>query len=122
MPPITRFEDIQAWQAARSLVLEIYKLTSSAPFSRDFSLLDQIRRSSGSTMHNIAEGFGSNSDKEFARFLGYSQRSCFEVQSQLYVALDQNYISEPQFKATYQAASDVSKLTGGFIKYLKTND
>lgn len=70
-------------------------------------------------MHNIAEGFGSNSDKEFARFLSYSQRSCFEVQSQLYVALDQNYISESQFESTYNAASDVSKLTGGFIKYLK---
>jgi four helix bundle protein len=81
MAMIQRFEDIQAWQEARTLVKMIYQLTSKEKFSKDFGMRDQIRRASVSVMNNIAEGFDCESKAEFARFLGIARRSAVEVQS-----------------------------------------
>jgi four helix bundle protein len=69
-------------------------------------------------MHNIAEGFDGGSNAEFAKFLRYSQRSASEVQSQLYVALDQNYISQAEFDEIYALAGHAHSKVGGFIAYL----
>ena len=115
---IRRFEDIEGWQLGRDLTRAVYRLTSHPPFSRDFGLKDQIERAAGSVMHNIAEGFDGGSNAEFVRFLRYSQRSTSEVKSQLYVALDQSYISEEQFHELYDLASAVHAKVGAFIKYL----
>ena len=116
---IERFEDINGWQMARELAREVYASTESGNFSRDFGLKDQIRRAAGSVMHNIAEGFDAGSDVEFTRFLRYAQRSCTEVQSELYVALDQKYLNEQQFNKLYELAKLAHCKIGGFIKYLK---
>ena len=70
-------------------------------------------------MDNIAEGFDDGSTKEFIRFLGYSQRSCGEIQSQLYRAIDCNYIDQPQFDTVYELASECRKQIKGFRKYLR---
>ena len=118
---LEHFEDIEGWQLARELTREIYACTRIGAFSRDFGLSDQIRRATGSVMHNIAEGFDAGSDAEFIRFLRYAQRSCTEVQSELYVALDQNYIDEQRFKNLYELAQRTHGKIGGFIKYLKTS-
>jgi four helix bundle protein len=117
---ITRFEDIEAWQLARELTRKVYAATKTGAFSKDFCLRDQIRDAAGSSMHNIAEGFDGGSHAEFARFLGYAQRSCTEVQSELYVALDQGYVSEVEFQALYDDARKTRQKIGGFIKYLKS--
>lgn len=114
----TRFEDIEGWQIGRILTRRLYALTSKPPFSRDFGLKDQILRASGSIMHNIAEGFDSGTNPEFIKFLRYSRRSCTEVQSQLYIALDQNYITKDQFQEYYDLAGDAHAKTGGLIAYL----
>ncbi|MEI6056893.1 MAG: four helix bundle protein [Lentisphaerota bacterium] len=116
---IERFEDINAWQLARGLTREVYAFTGEGDFSRDFGLRDQIRRAAGSVMHNIAEGFDAGSDAEFTRFLRYAQRSCTEVQSELYVALDQKYLNEQQFNQLYELSNSIHSKIGGFIKYLK---
>ncbi len=118
---ITRFEDIEAWQLARELTRNVYKVTGVGVFSKDFVLRDQIRGAAGSSMHNIAEGFDAGSNAEFVRFLRYAQRSCTEVQSELYVALDQQYVSEPEFQALYGQARETHGKIGGFIKYLKSS-
>ena len=118
---IERFEDIEAWQLARELNRAVYAVTKSPKFSQDFGLKDQIRDAAGSTMHNTAEGFDSGSNAEFVRFLRYSQRSCTEVQSELYVALDQGYITQEQFDEIYKLAARTRAKTGGFIKYLENN-
>lgn len=116
---IQRFEDIEAWQIARKLTQSIYRATNAPPFSKVFGLVDQIRRASGSAMHNIAEGFDAGSNAEFIRFLRYAQRSSSEVQSQLYIALDEAYLSEAEFDVIYELAAHVKAKVGGFIHYLQ---
>jgi four helix bundle protein len=119
---ITRFEEIEGWQLARELTQKVYSLTSTERFSRDFGLRDQIQRASGSSMHNVAEGFDSGSNAEFVRFLRYAQRSCTEVQSQLYVALDQKYLSSKEFDEVFSLADQTKSKIGGLIKYLLKNE
>jgi four helix bundle protein len=98
---IRRFEDIEGWQLARELTRQVYAVAMRGAFAKDFGLRDQITRASGSAMHNIAEGFDGGSNAEFTKFLRYSQRSCSQVQSQLYVALDQTSITQEEFDAIY---------------------
>ena len=114
-----RFEELRAWQAARALTLDVYALARGDQFRHDFGLGDQIRRAAVSTMNNIAEGFDSASRVEFVRFLRYASRSASEVQSCLYVALDQRYISQEQFDRAYASAASVRKLCAGLIRSLR---
>ena len=118
---IERFEDIEAWKLARDLTRRVYETTDKGEFARDFGLRDQIRRAAGSIMHNIAEGFDAGSNAEFVRFLQYAKRSCTEVQSQLYVALDQKYVTEVYFKTLYEQTRLTRAKIGAFIKYLTLN-
>jgi four helix bundle protein len=115
---IEKFEDIECWQLGRTLTSCIYAITKGSGFSKDFGLKDQIQRASSSVMHNIAEGFDSGSNAEFVKFLRYAQRSCTEVQSELYVALDQKYISQEQFTELYNLTQHTRSKIGAFIKYL----
>jgi four helix bundle protein len=115
---IERFEDIEAWQLARELSRKVYSLTKRPGFARDYGLKGQIQNAAGSTMHNIAEGFDSETNPEFIRFLRYAKRSCTEVQSELYVALDQQYIKNSEFREVYDHAGRTRAAIRGFIKYL----
>ena len=92
-----RFEDLPCWKKSRELSQAIYSVICLDKFCQDYSLKDQLCKSAGSVMDNIAEGFDDGSTREFIRFLGYSQRSFSEIQSQLYRALDREYISQSQF-------------------------
>ncbi|MBV6394658.1 MAG: hypothetical protein HFACDABA_00224 [Anaerolineales bacterium] len=121
MAAISRFEDIEAWKAARRLTNSIYAHTNQPGFNKDFGLRDQIRRASVSVMSNIAEGFESRTDVQFINFLGFARASAGEVRAQLYIALDQRYITEEQFKETYAAAETCARQIANFIKYLETN-
>jgi four helix bundle protein len=115
---IGRFEDIQCWKLGRELTRQVYEVTGEGAFARDFGLKDQIQRASGSIMHNVAEGFDGGSNKEFIKFLRYSQRSASEVQSQLYVALDQRYLNQAQFQQLYDLTAKIHTKIGAFIAYL----
>ena len=116
---IKKFEDIESWKKARKLTKEIYEATATGRFLRDFGLKDQIRRASVSILSNIAEGFERGGDKEFSQFLGIAKGSCGEVRAQLYVALDQGYLSQESFDTLSLHAVEVSELLSGFIRYLK---
>lgn len=118
---IEKFEDIKAWQEARNLTRLIYEITNDTSFAKDFSLKDQIRRASVSIMANIAEGFNRRTDKEFINFLGYALSSASEVKSHLYVAMDQNYLSQKTFEELYEKTSATSRMITGFIKYLTSD-
>ena len=118
MASFERFEDIQSWQKARILTLEVYKLTSKEKFSKDFVLRDQIRRASVSIMANIAEGFGRKSNKDFAHFLVIAHASTAEVQSHLYIALDLEYLDKPDFEKLYEMLDHISRLIMALHKRL----
>ena len=118
---LRRFEEIEAWQAARKMVNCVYQsIRGNDKFRKDYHLVNQIQSAAVSSMSNIAEGFARRSNKEFIQFLFIAKSSAAEVQSQLYVALDQKYIDQETFEELYQRVETVSKLTSGFIKYLKT--
>lgn len=122
MAAIERFEDIEAWKRAREVTRKIYELSSAGEFHTDFSLKDQMRRSSVSIMSNIAEGFERDGNKEFVNFLSIAKGSCGEARSQLYVALDQNYITQPQFDWTYNHLNETGRMIGGLMGYLNQSN
>ncbi|NTW68463.1 MAG: four helix bundle protein [Chlorobiaceae bacterium] len=113
MAGIQKFEGLLAWQKARELTKAIYQVTSTGRFSKDFGLCDQIRRASVSVMSNLAEGFERNSKNEFHQFLVIAKGSCAEVKSQLYVALDAEYLDKPMFQQLKNQAEEVSRIIGG---------
>jgi len=120
---IERFEDIEAWQEARILVNIIYgAIESNKGFTADYRFRDQIRSAAVSVMSNIAEGFSRRSTKEFIQFLFVGKGSVAEVQSQLYVALDQGYINKEKFDELYTKSDEVARLISGFIRYLLNKD
>ncbi len=119
MTKITRFEDLQSWQKARTLANYINDLTERPKFSKDFKLRDQIQGAAGSVMHNIAEGFDSGTNPNFIRFLEMSRRSASEVQSELYLALDRKYITDENLNAAYSLATESKRLINGMIGYLR---
>lgn len=119
MATINCYEEIAGWQKARELTNFIYKLTRQDAFARDFGLKNQIQKAAVSIMSNIAEGFGRESNQDFMRFLSISKASANEVQSQLYVAFDQKYITSDQFQQGYQLCDETIRTIGGFIAYLK---
>ena len=121
MSAITRFEEIESWKTARQLTNSVYAHTNQAGFNRDFGLRDQIRRASVSVMSNIAEGFESRTDMQFINFLGMGRASAGEVRAQLYIALDQKYITDEQFQETFAVAQTCARQIANFIKYLESN-
>ena len=120
---IERFEDIKAWQEARVLVKIIYDaIKSNKNFTGDYKFREQIHSAAVSAMSNIAEGFSRRSTKEFVQFLFIAKGSVAEVQSQLYVALDQSYVNEEKFNELYSKSDEVARLISGFIQYLLNKD
>jgi four helix bundle protein len=118
MSKIERFEDIEAWQVARTLVRSVYVTTGSEYFRKDWGLRDQIQRAAVSIMSNIAEGFERKSDKEFCQFLYIAKASAGELRSLLYVAFDIGYIDQKTFDVFVITSQNVSGKIGNFIKYL----
>jgi four helix bundle protein len=116
---IQRFEEMEVWQDSRVLSKKIYKISKNKDFRRDFGLRDQIQRASVSVMSNIAEGYERDSNREMIRFLNYSKGSVGEVRSLLYVALDQEYITDTQFEELKNDAVSISTQIANFIKYLR---
>ena len=110
---VERFEDLIAWQKARKLTSEIYRITMHGEFAKDFGLRDQIRRAAVSVMSNIAEGFDRGSRGEFHQFLVVAKASCAEVRSQLYVAQDVGYINQETFDIVNSSTSELSRIIGG---------
>ena len=117
MTGIRRFEEIEAWKNARRLTHQIYRLSRQGAFSRDFGLKDQIQRAA--VMSNIAEGFESRTRKLFLNFLRTAKGSAGEVRCQLYVALDQHYITAQQFHEAYRIADKVGLQIFRLMQYLQ---
>lgn len=115
MATISRFEDLDICKEARALCKTIYQISNRSPFAQDFSLKDQIRRSSGSVMDNIAEGFERSGNGEFIQFLSIAKGSLGEVQSQLYRSFDQNYVSQEELDIL---TGQIKRIGGGTMKLM----
>ena len=113
------YREIICWQKAIALVKSVYKITNNFPQSEQFGLTSQLRRASVSIPSNIAEGFGRGSNKDFRRFLDISRGSLFELQTQLYIAKELEYINNELFKKIFEQSREVERILIGFIKSLK---
>jgi four helix bundle protein len=122
MAKFKKFEEIEAWKKARILCGHIYKESNKERFQKEYTLMNQLKRSSGSIMDNIAEGFERGGNKEFIHFLYISKGSAAETKSQLYRALDQNLLTNDRFNLLYDWANEISYMIGKLIQYLKESD
>ena len=116
------FEDLIAWQKARTLVRKVHEVSNKGLFKKDYSLRNQICRASVSAMSNVAEGFEREGDEEFIQFLSQAKASSGEVRSQLYVALDLGHVTEEEFNNLYNTAHEASRVISGLIGYLKKSE
>lgn len=116
---VQKFEDLEVWQQARALVSAVYKAAAeNGRLAKDYRFRDQITAAAVSVMSNIAEGFSRRTNKEFTQFLFIAKGSCAEVQSLLYVALDQDYIIKDRFDSIYRQADLVARRLSRLITYL----
>lgn len=112
-------EDIDIWNLSRTLSAEVFDFFQNKPQRTDFSLKDQMNRSSGSIMDNIAEGFGRGGNKEFTQFLFYSKGSCLELKSQFYRCFDRGYLNDTELKEFLDKTEAISNKTSALIASLK---
>jgi len=122
MAQFKRFEDIKAWQKARILNQEIYRISREGHFARDFALRNQICDASVSVMSNIAEGFERGGNNEFRQGLSTAKGSAGEVRSHLYAALDAGYIDQTQFDPLAGYTIEITAMLVKLIEYLRDSD
>ena len=119
-PKITTFKDLIAWQKSHQLVIEIYKNSKSFPKEETFGLTNQIRRAAVSISSNIAEGFGRRSADDRARFYDMARASLNEVQSQLLIAKDIDFLSNDVYTDLEVKTVEAHKLLTGLINKTKS--
>jgi len=112
------FTEIDAWKEARNLCQKINPLLLQLRQHKEYGLLDQISRSSGSVMDNIAEGFGRGGNKEFRQFLFYAKGSCMELESQIIRCKDRNIITQEIYDQHIEQLKRTLRIIGGLTKYL----
>lgn len=122
MATLERFEELEIWQLAREISLQVYKIHRTNLFRKRTDLRRQMERSAGSVMDNIAEGFERGGTKEFINFLSIAKASCGELRSQLYRALDRNLINQKVFAELCDSTVLESKKISSFISYLSKLD
>ena len=122
MATLKSFEDLKVWQKSRLLCHEIFELVNKEGFNKDYQLKNQINGSSGSVMDNIAEGFGRQGNNEFLNFLTIANGSALEVKSQLYRALDRNYITQIKFDELATLTTEITRMIASLIIYLGKSD
>ena len=113
-----RFEEIIAWQKAKTLAVEIYQTFEG---SKDFGFKDQIQRASVSIMNNIAEGFDRQTNKEFRQFLFIAKGSCSEVRSMLYLSEDITSLKQEKVELLVAQTVEISKILTGLIRSIKSD-
>ncbi|WP_299521659.1 four helix bundle protein [Winogradskyella sp.] len=113
------FKELQIWKKSRVFCSKIYNATSRFPESEKFGLTNQLRRASISIPSNIAEGSSRNSDKDFSRFLQITLGSAYEIETQLLIAKDLNFIKEEELMELLNELNSIVKMTSKFKSTLK---
>jgi four helix bundle protein len=117
-----KFEELEIWKESIKFASTIYGLTRAFPLEERFGLINQLRGAAISISLNIAEGSGRYHNKDFVRFLKIAIGSLYEVVSGLFIAKNEEYISDKDFKNTYSEAEKIAKMINAFISYLKKSD
>jgi len=113
------YKDLDVWKESKDLVVKVYLITKDYPNEELFGLKSQIRRSATSVPSNIAEGCGRSSSKETVHFLHISRGSIYELETQLIISNELNYISGLELKNILSQIESCKKLINGFINYYK---
>ncbi len=116
---MSNFRNLLVWQKAMSLTTFIYNSTNQFPKEEMFGLTSQIRRASISIPSNIAEGFGSVSNKEYLRFLNISMSSLFELQTQLEIAKNIAYLNETECTTLYEYTRELERMLISFTNKIQ---
>jgi four helix bundle protein len=122
MATVNEFEELEIWKKARIIQKEVFKLTKNQFFSRDYRLVTQINDATDSVMGNISEGIERDGHKELMQFLSFAKGSAGEVRSHLWVAFDREYIEQKNFEELHGMCKEVSRMIGGFMRYLRNSD
>ena len=109
-----RFKDLEIWKRSRIFYSAIYQVTSNFPESEKFGLTNQLRRAAVSIPSNIAEGSSRKSNKDFARFLQITLGSAFEIETQLLIASDLNFISDEDLESLLNELNSIIKMNSKF--------
>jgi len=110
------FRNLLVWRKSHELTLKIYKATGKYPSHEVYGLTSQVRRAVSSIPTNIAEGCGKSTDSEFARFLGFSMASASEVEYQLLLAHDLNYMDDAEYKTMNESVIEIKRMLTTLIK------
>ncbi len=114
------YSELDVWKASRDLVKQIYIISEGFPKNELYGLVNQIRRCSISVPSNIAEGCGRRSSKDTLQFLYISRGSLYELETQIYLALDLGFMNQDEFDTIQNSITKCKKLLNGFINYYKT--
>jgi four helix bundle protein len=117
-----RYKDLIAWQKAKALATQIYRTTEPFPKNEIYGLTSQLRRAAVSIPSNIAEGQGRLTKGEFCHFLGQARGSLLELETQLSIALDLQFIGEEDFKKLDEQSSEVGRLLNGLIDSMRKSE
>ena len=112
------FRELNVWEKAHRLTLQVYRITKNFPSDERFGLTVQLRRAAASVPTNIAEGCGRDSERELARFMSIAAGSASEVEYQMFLACDLNYIQDETYRELNQQANEVKKMLNSFIQKL----
>ena len=119
---VQKLEDLVAWSEAKALAVDVYKLTAVEPWSKDFGLRDQIRRSAVSISSNIAEGYGRGGNKEFVQFLYIAKGSLYELKTQLIIGSEIGYSKPEQLSLIFERIDKTSRILAGLLNYIKESE
>jgi four helix bundle protein len=114
-----RYEDLIAWQKAKTFASEIYRATEPFPKTEIYGLTSQLRRAAVSVASNIAEGQGRLTRGEFCHFLGQARGSLLEVETQLSIAVDLHFLGLNEFQELQESSSEVRRLLNGLIQSMQ---
>jgi four helix bundle protein len=119
MPSSSSFRELRVWQEAMKLTSEVYKGTATFPKHEIYGLSQQMRRAAVSIPSNIAEGKGHRSDREFSHFLLHARGSLLELQTQLLIAEELQYISKENAQRLLSMAEGVGRALSGLINSMR---
>ncbi len=115
------YKELNVWKKSIDLATEVYRITGDLPKAEMYGLVSQARRSAVSICSNIAEGAGRNTNGEFNQFLGIATGSSFELETQMIIARNLEFINQNEFEISENKITEVQKMLHGFKKHIKSN-